>query len=143
MEALEQETQPIAPTPTKLTQLMEPSSYGCGVLVTGEDHEVQIHCSTEEPLSVVLWQRENCGCCSTRTSQDNTRGNEPLSVALWQRENCGCCSTRTSQDNTRGNDDCTECMLVPEATRGNDSYCSRCGRAVVTVQMSWEADRSW
>ena len=115
MEALEQETQPIAPTPTKLTQLMEPSSYGCGVLVTGEDHEVQIHCSTEEPLS----------------------------VALWQRENCGCCSTRTSQDNTRGNDDCTECMLVPEATRGNDSYCSRCGRAVVTVQMSWEADRSW
>ena len=118
MEALEQETQPITPTPPKLTQLMEPSSYGRGVLVTGEDHEVQIHCSTEAP-------------------------HEPLSVALWQRENCGCCSTRTSQDNTRGNNDCTERVLVPEGTRGNDSYCSRCGRAVVTVQMSWEADRFW
>ena len=97
---------------------MEQSSYGC-VLVTGEDHEVQTHCSTEEPrLSVALWQRD-------------------------EGEECDCCSTRNSHDRTRENDDSTKCVLVPEATRGNCSCCSHSGKAIVTVQMSWEADRCW
>ena len=96
---------------------MEPSSYGC-VLVTRDDHEVQTHCSTEEPLSVALWQRDD-------------------------GEERDCCSTRNSHDRTRGNHDCTKCVLVPEATCGNDSCCSHSGKAIVTVQMSWEADRCW